>query len=91
MANLILDNSLWKEIPGFNNYEAHPEGEIRNKETKKILLSESKQHRYRYVNLNKKSVFVHRMIAITFCNNPQNLPQVNHKDSNKRNNKAACP
>jgi len=89
MTTLILDNSLWKEIPGFNNYEAHPEGEIRNKETKRILLSESKQHRYRYVTLNNKNVFAHRMIALTFCNNPQNLPQVNHKDNDKRNNKSS--
>lgn len=31
---------------------------------------------------------VHRLVAITFIPNPLNLPEVNHKDFNKLNNKA---
>lgn len=33
-----------------------------------------------------KSVLVNRVIALAFLPNPQNLPQVNHKDGNKENN-----
>jgi len=83
-----LDEILWKKIPGFDNYEAHPAGEIRNKKNNRIYLSESKQHRYRYVCIDKKNIVAHRLIALTFCPNPLNLPQVNHKDGNKRNNKS---
>jgi len=34
----------------------------------------------------KFSVRMHRLIAETFIDNPQNLPQVNHIDGNKQNN-----
>jgi hypothetical protein len=45
---------------------------------------------YEYINLwlNRKRTnkSVHRLIAITFLPNPNNLPQINHKDENKANN-----
>lgn len=82
----ISDDFLWKDIPGFNDYQAHPGGEVRVKSTKRILQAESKKHRYRITQLKGKSVAIHRLIALTFCPNPLNLPQVNHKDGNKRNN-----
>lgn len=34
----------------------------------------------------RKMVLLHRVIAEAFIPNPENLPEVNHKDGNKRNN-----
>ena len=45
---------------------------------------------YLQVNLRKnketKKCYVHRLIAETFLPNPDNLPEVNHKDEDKTNN-----
>ena len=35
---------------------------------------------------NRKGYLVHRLVALTFIPNPNNLPIVNHKDENPSNN-----
>lgn len=38
------------------------------------------------VNRNRKQFYIHRLLAEYFIPNPNDLPQVNHKDGNKLNN-----
>lgn len=42
---------------------------------------------YLGVRLEGKSFRVHRLVAQVFIPNPDNLPEVNHKDENKHNNR----
>ena len=39
-----------------------------------------------YIGRNRKLFKVHRLVALAFIDNPNNLPMVNHKDENKANN-----
>lgn len=57
---------------------------------KKILKGTSDKKGYLRVRLsmndNKYSRKIHRLVALAFIPNPDNLPEVNHKDGNKANN-----
>lgn len=39
-----------------------------------------------YKNKSKKNIPIHKLVAKTFIENPENKPCVNHKDGNKLNN-----
>lgn len=85
-----MDNEeVWKPIDFFYGYEVSNLGNVRNK-NKKILIPSKNNSGYLKVNLrryNKNySKFIHRLVAQTFISNPNNLPEVNHKDENPLNN-----
>lgn len=58
----------------------------------KILKSIKKRDGYLMVNLSKegkqKTCLIHRLVASTFLDNPNNLFEVNHIDEDKTNNRA---
>ena len=78
------------EIEGFEKYEVSNLGRVRNIKSGRILkphLNHNgylKHHLYKHNKL--KELFLHRIIAIAFIDNPEEKPQVNHIDENKLNN-----
>uniref|UniRef100_A0A6C0IEV8 HNH nuclease domain-containing protein n=1 Tax=viral metagenome TaxID=1070528 RepID=A0A6C0IEV8_9ZZZZ len=79
----------WKQIEDYENYEVSNLGNIRNNKTNRILKI-CINGGYYCVGLSKKSKLktydVHRLVAKTFIQNPENKLQVNHKDKNSFNN-----
>lgn len=65
-------------------------GRFRIKPEQLIPSQVNKKSGYKMLDLRlnnqRKRVYVHRLVAQAFIPNPNNLPQVNHKDENKLNN-----
>ena len=83
----------WKDIPGFETlYQASTFGRIKSlgnsKKKKEKILKQNKMKKLGYyvVNLSSKKYSVHRLIALTFLNNEDNKPFVNHKNNIQTDN-----
>ena len=90
----------WKDIKGYEGlYQVSNTGKVRSLDRKvwnyikkgRTLKTHNNGHGYYNISLHgnnkiEKHVYIHRLVAETFIPNPNNLPQVNHKDFNKSNN-----
>ena len=79
---------MWKKIKDYPDYEINRFGEI--KRGNKTLKSQPATNGYTNICLCKngkaKMFRLHRLLAETFIPNPENKPQINHIDGNKKNN-----
>lgn len=88
---------IWKDIEGYEGlYQISNLGSIKSlnyKRTKqeKILKPRLTVAKYYQVDLCKngsvKKMYIHRLVAKTFIENPNNFALINHKDENPMNNK----
>ena len=85
-------NEIWRSVKDYEGlYEVSNWGRVRNCRTGCVLRPGKHRDGYLQVNLYKDGVmkrcYVHRLVATAFIPNPDNLPQINHKDENKENNR----
>ena len=82
-------NETWKKV-GNCHYSVSSLGRVRNDSTNKIKALRVDKHGYVRVDIyeNGKPIRerMHRLVANTFIPNPDNKPQVNHKNGNKMDN-----
>lgn len=81
----------WKEIAGYEGlYVISNLGHIKSLKTGNLKKFTVAKNGYcvttLYKNNQGKTCYIHRLIAIAFIPNPNNLKVINHKDGNKLNN-----
>lgn len=96
-------NKRWKKIPGYEDiYDVSSTGDVRSwygKYGNKTFISEKSKlfkqavsvKGYNFVVLSKKdnrrTINVHRLVAVLFIKNPENKPCVNHINGVKTDNR----
>lgn len=70
----------WIAVTVNDNYLVSDKGRFKNKETNYILKPYPVKQGYLQVDLGGIKYLAHRLVAEAFIPNPDNLPQVNHKD-----------
>lgn len=88
---------IWKDIEGYENlYKISSLGNVKSlgndKTRKEKILKPAKDKKgYLVVGLHKqrkeKKYFVHRLVGQHFIENPNNYPQINHKNQTKTDNR----
>ena len=81
-----------KDIKNYEGlYAIDESGNVWGYKRKHFLTPMKDKDGYLKVGLSKdnkkKKVSIHRLVAEAFIDNPLGLPQVNHKDENKQNNR----
>jgi len=83
-------SEVWKTIVGYENYQVSSHGRVLNTYTNRILKPLGNKNGYLYISLCKEAIqkfyLLHRLVARSFLENPQNKRCVDHINKVKSNN-----
>ena len=86
----IYDGEIYEGLYQVSNWGRILSLNYRNTGKSELMNPSEMPNGYLRVCLSKngedKQCYVHRLVAETFLENPENLPEVNHKDEDKTNN-----
>lgn len=95
-----MQSEIWKDVPGYSGlYQVSNTGRVKSNERidsnkhlvrERILKQSNRGNGYNVVVLcskGQKMFAVHRLVAIAFIPNPNGLPQINHKNEIKTDNR----
>lgn len=69
-----------------NDYLIYDDGRVFSVKRDKFQSLRKHSNGYLRATIHGKDMYVHRLVAICFLDNPHNYKEVNHKDGNKANN-----
>lgn len=84
-----MSKEIWKDVPGYEGrYQVSNLGRFASiKKNHRIIRKISKfSTGYLCVSLDGKAKLLHRLVALSFISNPENKPQINHKNGVKADN-----
>lgn len=92
-----MDNEIWKDVPGYAGlYQISDKGRVMSlcgfhNVDQRIMKLDKTRGGYYQISLHKNGkeerFKVHRLVAMAFIPNPDNLPQINHKNEIKTDNR----
>lgn len=99
MGRELNNQEEWRDVVGYEGlYEVSNQGMIRRSFINNVRVNRIVKPHITYggylrlclsANGKSKQHSVHRIVAMAFIPNPDNLPYVNHKDEDKTNNRAS--
>ena len=81
-----IDVYEFQPIPGIDDYECNRIGQVRRISTNYIVNQYVESNGYMRCSCHRRKYNVHRLVALTFIPNPDNLPEVDHINNVKTDN-----